>query len=930
MEKINYKKILKHLLKEKKHDIDKIENLVETSKRNGESITISIREIITDNEWSIEEKVRLLKLFNLDIDIVAFKDDWIKNKGYCYYACYALSIIYSYYLTAIENRSLSGVIALTQASKDLWPYLIDYADQSYSSESIFKIIFCKLKNDQDALTEYTNAILNNLDIEERKSCFKTRHYGFYLDGEFEENLLAAIIKFNNLKLVEDCIDYIDDINHYLPEAVATGNVEMVKFFLDKGADINYVENSKIVGKVTPLKMAIAKNDYEMVKFLVENGANASKHFSNLAFSRRIKNYKKPHNYFSEYEINEAKHIETSTALEYASKAEKSSYINGENLRFLGSGRSFKNCCNYSDDSKELENRKKIIYYLESEAKSHFRTKINYEDLLYFATVIKDGEAFKRYAKIIIEKKIEVDTEFLMRLFFASKVGMSKNLLNSFVEFIHLYENDFNLSMRLFEIFEDSFYNSGFKKENIDIFDSIIEKVPVDKRKDLDLILYCKDVESVKHLVNCGFDLNHRDKDKNKGILDYYMENGWNISNDDEMLNYLMKNLKMPKKEKSLLCNALFYTKTKDEEYFSVINGNCGDLPISEQENNLITLVKNTSREEVQDPTVSEIFDSRLNRYDGSFYPELIYQVHKELMTSLVNKGFILSRRAFERIFSRLYRMKKGKYQEQIDFDESFAFLFEVCDSNTEIQKVDLEEKFNKIHQAIAERNFERFIESLKEYNEQINNVIDFKENVIPKKVCPDLYMDYAKEKYNIDYLAINKNSIIPIVISAIAAFGDDKLDIVLEAIPDFNVNEVVENADIGLNINTDVTEIKQFDEKSKLTEDGNLKFTGGLLQYAVLVDNIDMVKLLHERGANLSCFINNKEVTSSYVNSEDMKNYLEMLIGKDYNDFDLNVAEYEYYMRLIGKTSQNDSEIPEDSTEKEHKKILETEEISKN
>lgn len=922
MEEINYKKILKHLLKEKKHDIDKIENLVENSKRNGESITISIREIITDNEWSTEEKVRLLKLFNLDIDTVAFKDDWIKNKGYCYYA---------YYLTAIENRSLSGVIALTQASKDLWPYLIDYSDQSYSSESIFKIIFCKFKNDQDALTEYTNAILNNLDIEERKSCFKTRHYGFYLDGESEENLLAAIIKFNNLKLVEDCIDYVDDINHYLPEAVATGNVEMVKFFLDKGADINYVENSKIVGKVTPLKMAIAKNDYEMVKFLVENGANASKHFSNLAFSRRIKNYKKPHNYLSEYEINEAKHIETSTALEYASKAEKSSYINGENLRFLGSGRSFKNCCNYGDDSKELENRKKIIYYLESEAKSHFRAKINYEDLLYFATVVKDGEAFKRYAKIIIEKKIEVDTEFLMRLFFASKVGMSKNLLNSFVEFIHLYENDFNLSMRLFEIFEDSFYNSGFKKENIDIFDSIIEKVPVDKRKDLDLILYCKDVESVKHLVNCGFDLNYRDKDKNKGILDYYMENGWNISKDDEMLNYLTKNLKMPKEEeKSLLSNALFYTKTKDKEYFSVIKGNCGDLPVSEQENNLNTLVKNTSREEVQDPTVSEIFDSRLNRYDGSFYPELIYQVHKELMTSLVDKGFILSCRAFERIFSRLCRMKKGKYQEQIDFDESFAFLFEVCDSNTEIQKVDLEEKFNKIHQAIAERNFERFIESLKEYNEQINNVIDFKENVIPKKVCPDLYMDYAKEKYNIDYLAINKNSIIPIVISAITAFGYDKLGIILEAIPDFNVNEVVENADIGLNINTDVTEIKQFDEKSKLTEDENLKFTGGLLQYAVLVDNIDMVKLLHERGANLSCFINNKEVTSSYVNSEDMKNYLEMLIGKDYNDFDLNVAEYEYYMRLIGKTSQNDSEIPEDSTEKEHKKILETEETSKN
>ena len=72
---------------------------------------------------------------------------------------------------------------------------------------------------------------------------------------------------------------------------------------------------------------------------------------------------------------------------------------------------------------------------------------------------------------------------------------------------------------------------------------------------------------------------------------------------------------------------------------------------------------------------------------------------------------------------------------------------------------------------------------------------------------------------------------------------------------------------------------------------------------------------------------------------QDIKNQLEKrynvydftpYIGKDYNDFDLNVAEYEYYMRLIGKTSQNDSEIPEESTEKEHKKILETEEISKN
>ena len=73
MEEINYKKILKHLLKEKKHDIDKIENLVENSKRNGESITISIREIITDNEWSTEEKVRLLKLFNLLLKMTGLK-----------------------------------------------------------------------------------------------------------------------------------------------------------------------------------------------------------------------------------------------------------------------------------------------------------------------------------------------------------------------------------------------------------------------------------------------------------------------------------------------------------------------------------------------------------------------------------------------------------------------------------------------------------------------------------------------------------------------------------------------------------------------------------------------------------------------------------------------------------------------------------------
>ena len=62
MKEINYKKILKQLIEEYPHELDKIEKVINDAKENGQFVRIEFSEIIKSNIWDSEEKARLLTL----------------------------------------------------------------------------------------------------------------------------------------------------------------------------------------------------------------------------------------------------------------------------------------------------------------------------------------------------------------------------------------------------------------------------------------------------------------------------------------------------------------------------------------------------------------------------------------------------------------------------------------------------------------------------------------------------------------------------------------------------------------------------------------------------------------------------------------------------------------------------------------------------
>jgi ankyrin repeat protein len=105
--------------------------------------------------------------------------------------------------------------------------------------------------------------------------FDSNYYGY----DDIEKIFLAIARHDNVtvkRLVEEkhlnVNAYIGYTRDSLPlsTAIYYGNMEMVQYFLEKGADINAIEKSS---EKPPLWTAIWKNRPEMALYLLEHGAD---------------------------------------------------------------------------------------------------------------------------------------------------------------------------------------------------------------------------------------------------------------------------------------------------------------------------------------------------------------------------------------------------------------------------------------------------------------------------------------------------------------------------------------------------------------------------------------------------------------------------------------------------------------------------------
>ncbi len=895
MRKIDYRKILNQLLNEYPHELDKIERVVTDAKENSQSVSIEFDEIIKNKTWNAKEKAKLLTIFGYntqDRDIY-----YIDKDGY--------SRTEDAHRYTIEHDILSGFEALMKIFKDVENHYFGLSKDK-SCKNIFNLVmgYCKDENK----TAYLKAILDNLTEDDIKRLIIPEYV-----GNGETSIFNSIILSKDRKLIKKYISYVDNLNIHLSEAVATGDIEIVKLFLEKGANLNYSTDEVIPGKLTPLKVAIGKNDYAMVKFLIDNGAS----------------------------VNPKDTAGMLSPLEYATKLRTENYrdnwaYNRFNVYFKEGGGNNKFSINLNDISEQVKNRIKTIDLIFDSLDD--KSGVNYDDLIAFTFVTRDLEHFKKYSKYAFENNYQIDFDSIFELYFAFNAHDYKEMIVPFLDFVSKYDEDSNIYLKLLNCYiERKVKNDCIYRFDIDDFNkALLNRIPEEKRKEVCLVPYCKTLESLENLLALGFDINQVDEN-GESILYYLLYNRSTTTDlgeyEIELFNYLLENLDLSIKDddnKTALYYAIQAFSTDDEWKYGE-KGKVGTLTHLEEA--VASLISKMSSQDVCNDDITRVLEERSD-YCGKFgdkiHWEYVYQHHKDLFDALVDKGFVLSDKLFNDIANSLApdnEAKKKQLEEYVDIDKTLDFLYTRLDHDVQTQDIDIEQEFKNLmyDSRKNETTFDEFLDSVTRFNNQVNSLNQFYEEHIEKKANPERYLQYAKEKYNTVYDGLDKYFPL-IIIKGIREFGNDKLEDILNALPNYDINSYVEDSDVGFNYWTYVAQINEIigydDEEEPIYSDehfeaarvfpwfgDNISFTGGLMQYAILTDNLPMVQLLQKRGADLTLSIDGKDHTWDYVNSYTMLHYMESFIGeKRYSGLDND--EKDYYLDLVNPNTENSSEQP--------------------
>lgn len=904
MVKINYKKLLKEMIEKHPHEIDKIIKIINDAHNNNQYLSLDFDTIIKNNEWNAEEKEILLKSLGYSQQQIICYDE--KNGKTYSLSAIKFSIEYDY----IESfKALIRILDITNSS-------------CYRHETYDSIIYTieQIEN-YEKKAKYMNALLENINKDDFEELTKLNYFEYSYFNFININIITSIIETQNLELIKKYIDYIKDknqLNIYFLNAVETGNIEIVKLFIDNGADVNYISDEVILGEFTPLKIAIKMNNFEMVKFLVQNGADVDLKFDidNEEFIKHFNNpqvnipdidkwtkekQKKANNPYTK-EIKDLMFRRGSLPIEFGSKINyvESTYINNIlKVHFIDQIIDF----DIDKPTDKCLERMQIIDYLFD--KTNNKNNLDFINLLTITFLANDKDKFNKYTKYIIDNNIEVD---IKRLLNDCIIYNTQNLIDEFLEFVNIY-----CKTSYLEIYKIYLTKSCFSLSS-ELSKNLLNRISKEERIELPLMPLCKNLDQIKELETLGFDINQIDSNGNNILFKLLHNKSYQDFTDEDikMFDYLLDKIDLLHKNKdgyNILSYALYLLPTYEEEKY--VKANSTDC-LTHYEEQLIKLINKISNYDISCNEISKVIIKKLNHeYACNLNMNIIYiyQLHKHLFNSLFEAGFNikLSDEILEELINNLYNCNelKGK----IDIEATKEYFFTKLDRNRQIQTLDIENIFKKFNFSILNNNltFEEFSKNLVQFNKEINSLKLFYEKNICQKLYPQKYMEFAKKTYNTTYEDLDKYLLI-IIISAIQKYGADKLNFILDLIPDYNIDFSVFNEDIGFSldtyldiIGTDDQREPIYDCKRKINtfENNNIKFTGGLMQYAILTDNLDMVKLLQRRGANLFFVIDDLDFTWNYVNSKAMETYISSFTEPIHSD--LNNDEQEYLSNLLNK-----------------------------
>ncbi len=928
MKEINFKKGLKKIIREYPHELDKIEKVMNDAKENGQhDVQIEFSEIIKSNIWNSDEKVRLLTIcgYNTSEHEINYNDEHnnlFQIKDYLY---------------TIKCDIFSGFEALMKIYKDIeHHYLYDRVriSRDCAYRNIFKAVLGNCQDENKGA--YIKVILDNLKVEDIKRLIMPLYRASFPEEICNESVFIDIIASKNLDLIKKYMTYIGDLNMYLSEAIATGDIEIVQLFLDRGVDINYLTDEVILGRLSPLKTAISNNDYEMFQFLNDHGANINLQVNCDDFVNRLNNYQinlvnygielpmKPIKKWDKQTIKQLRYIRSSSLLEYAIQLADDHFQSNSirrnksfNVIFKGDSHKAENRLhvNVNNISEQVRNRGKIVDLIFDKLED--KVNINYTDLIGFTFITRDAEKFRKYTKYAIDYNYSIDFNYLFQLYLELYMQKEQEMSMLFMDFIAKYDKDSTLYLKFFQYYwkheSRDFRVNGFKFN--DFNRELLSKISEEKRKSIVIVPYCKEIESLQQLLSLGFNINQTDK-KGRNILYYllcirYRKEELKESKI-ELFNYLLENLNLSMRDhdnKTMLYYAMQEFSTEGE----YVNA-CRNHPviISNLERSVVKLISKMSKQDVCDDDIKKVLKARLKGYSDYgdwIVPQFFYQYHKGLFDALIVKEF-LDDEIREEIFKSLYPQEEQEKKillNSIDLENTLNYLYQILDRNGDIQVLDIDKEYKNIIFSIDHRDltFEQFLDKLTAFNDQILCLKLFYENNIKKKLHPEKYLQYAKEKYNTIYENLD-DYLLLMILKALMEFGNEKLIDILNSVPNYNINHFVVEKDIGYSvwnyvaliydiIGTNGDEViygnEHFEAKDVSTDfDDNIVFTGGLMQYAYLIDNLPMVQHLQKKGGNFQLLIDGKDHTWDYINSHTMMNYIVPFVGENrYSD--LNIEE---------------------------------------
>lgn len=661
------KKALKYLIENAPHDIEKFQSLYNVEVEGKNRAEVDLHDILFSDVWNAEEKVQLIKLYG-------HNDEKKHEYRVWTYKTYESDIGYSCGIEGlplidecIKEKNFSGVQALLSLGAHISvatiTRIIKYIDNPSERYKFCELIINYYK-DKESIKAYTGTGTLCYLTEIPTLCDRYPIYSEVFGGRKElwktVSSMESICATNDLELVKLFLPTVKKIDPLFMFAVKTKNIEMVKLFIDAGADVNFqdlefeCDNGRRLFK-TPLKIAIDNNDLEMVKFLHQNGANLDFVDKSERMQEFIGNLgkeeseKETHQYKDDWDRHDYI-IWTKTPLEYAITLGAASIIDQDLIN---------NNSTRKNDSfeKQFKDRIDIVKYLYENGATFGEGQINYTDLICFAIKSDDFDSTKYYFEESLKKGIKLD--FVKIINFIHNPGVVKKsyslrhykifeeganpwfrLCEEYSKKIDTENYNRNVKLMLEKIFNEFCFNDYQFDKYRDVITDFSKALPKDMLKDIPAI-FGVSFKKLEEVLSLGYDINSVENNKNI-IMEYIININRHV--DIEIINKLISlganiNYQNPQNGNSALsCVMLKLPEYDFGKFIDNFNRETGQLyyPPEEYEKEIKSLVK-----AIIELSNQEIIMSKSVKADVCWgikpgYPQIIYN---EILEALSKKGF---------------------------------------------------------------------------------------------------------------------------------------------------------------------------------------------------------------------------------------------------------------------------------------------------